>query len=201
MARALATSALAILCLGVAACSSTPKHSAEAIPYDADKPVVARPAGLEGPLDVQGYANATDPTAERLQDICGALLWYYANIHRMPKSMTELAAFSDENLDFTSPASHRQFVYRQISLKGSVDHPELVMYDPDPMRDGTRWGIVGAPAAGDRPIALWVVRFNQLQMNDYLRPVVPLNPAMADHGGTNPTTRPTGFTGNATTQP
>ncbi|HVX83357.1 MAG TPA: hypothetical protein VH253_00930 [Phycisphaerae bacterium] len=184
----------------MAACSSTPKQAARNS-FNDDQPVVARPPDRQGPLDVQGYSAATDPSAERLQDICGALLFYYANIHHMPKSMTDLAAFSDEDLDFTSPVSHRQYEYRPISLRGSVDHPELVMYDPDPMRDGTRWGIVGAPPAGDRPVALWVVRFNQAEMNEYLRPTVSLTPVEPSPETPGAATRPVGFTGTPAPQP
>jgi hypothetical protein len=46
------------------------------------------------------------------------------------------------------------------------------MYDRHPVHQGRRWGIVGAPAEGKRPVSLWVVPFDDVQMQEYLRPVI-----------------------------
>jgi hypothetical protein len=122
-------------------------------------------------VDPEALQEATNACAERLHDICGAMFEYYIANHRMPGNLRELGAFSDEPLVFACPETGQDYVYRPISLEGSADHPQLILYDRNPVHKGRRYGIVGAPAEGDRPITMWVVPFNDIQMAEYLRPV------------------------------
>jgi hypothetical protein len=123
-------------------------------------------------VDPVALKEAIDPCAEQLHDICGAMLLYYLAAHRLPNNLRELGAFADQPLVFTCPLSGDDYEYRPISLQGTVDHPQLVMYDRHPVHQGRRWGIVGAPAEGKRPVSLWVVPFDDVQMQEYLRPVI-----------------------------
>jgi hypothetical protein len=128
--------------------------------------------GSDVVVDPAALKEATDPCAEQLHEVCGAMLLYYIAAHRLPNTLHELGAFADQPLVFTCPLSGDDYVYRPISLQGTVDHPQLVMYDRHPVHEGKRWGIVGAPAEEKRPVSLWVVLFDDAQMQEYLRPVL-----------------------------
>jgi hypothetical protein len=163
---------LAPLCLLLAACGGSPRRSASEAqrPGSAPQDHARAPQSGDLPVDLEGLKLATDPCAEQLHEICGPLLLYYVTTKKLPDSLHDLAAFADEPLQFNCPVSHEQYIYRPIKLTGTTDHPELVMYDTSAAHDGKRYGIVGAPPLGNRPVALWVVQFDEKQMQEYLRP-------------------------------
>ena len=84
-----------------------------------------------------------DPCAERLHDVCGHLLLYYATHKRLPPSLDALKATGPLPLSpLVCPVSGKPYVYDSRGL-AIPDRPgRLVLYDAEPSHSGMRWGIM-----------------------------------------------------------
>lgn len=91
-----------------------------------------------------------DPCAERLHDVCGHLLLYYASHRKLPPTLAELKSTRTMGLPpLACPASGKPYVYDPAGLSIPGRPGRLVLYDPEPSHSGMRWGIlVGTPADG-----------------------------------------------------
>jgi hypothetical protein len=82
----------------------------------------------------------TDPCANRLHDLCGPLLLYYAVHHRLPPTLKDLADEYDVG-DLTCPVSHLPYVYDLAGKRGSDPRMRVIIYDATPVHSGFRWGV------------------------------------------------------------
>jgi hypothetical protein len=91
-----------------------------------------------------------DPCAERLHDLCGHLLLYYAAHGQLPPTLEDLKL--DESLSPSPPVcpiSNKPYLYNPSGLSIPGRQGRLVLYDPEPTHSGMRWGIlVTAPPGG-----------------------------------------------------
>ena len=88
-------------------------------------------------------AIGTDPCAERLRDIEGALLMYYALHKQMPPSLQELAPLADLDtpLNFTSPVTGAPFGYNAAGMPAPGRSKRIIVYETVPEHVGKRWCI------------------------------------------------------------
>ena len=102
-------------------------------------PAPTRPAGRRLRL-----RSATDPCADRLHAICGAMLLYYAVNRRLPADVEELRAIAgpDPDVEFTCPVSGKPYVYNPDGLPRGKGRPGfLVLYDAEGTHSGLRWSV------------------------------------------------------------
>lgn len=125
---------------------------------------LAAAAGLPGcrpapPPQVQRPNIQIGPCAERVHDLCGHLLLYYAARRQLPETLAELADSQSlpEKL-LVCPVSGRPYVYHRAGLSLPGRQGRLVLHDAEGTHSGMRWGIlvVGTPGAG-RPITANVI--------------------------------------------
>jgi len=90
-----------------------------------------------------------DACGERLHDLCGSLLRYYAAHKRLPQTLEELAgAASVPAASLVCPLSGKPYVYDPAGLPLPNRQGRLVLVDPEPSHAGMRWGILTGAAAG-----------------------------------------------------
>lgn len=104
-----------------------------------------------------------DPCAQRLHDLCGALLIYYLQHHQLPDRLADLPPHpgssvmaANDALRMNCPVSGQPYVY----IPGGIHLPErdqwILAHDPLPVHSGYRWAIrldPPAPAPGSDPVA------------------------------------------------
>ena len=84
-----------------------------------------------------------DPCAERLHELCGHFLLYYAAHKEMPPNLNDLAASSGlSSAALVCPDSGKPYVYDADGLTIPERQGRLVLYDAEPMPSGSRWGIL-----------------------------------------------------------
>ena len=116
--------------------------------------LAALAGGCQGPVvpapQVDRPGVRTSPCADRLHDICGELLLYYAAHGALPPTLDELCpAAGPEAASRVCPASGKPYVYDPAGLTAPGRAGRLVLYDPDPSHAGMRWGAfldAGGPA-------------------------------------------------------
>ncbi|HEY7090208.1 MAG TPA: hypothetical protein VH518_19075 [Tepidisphaeraceae bacterium] len=86
---------------------------------------------------------ASDACGERLHDISGALLLYYAMKHRLPDKLEELHEMPGFEYvkDFTCPDSHKPYIYNPVGILDVEKHTRVIIYDPAPTHHGLRRAI------------------------------------------------------------
>ena len=148
--RVLRCVALCAAVLAPMACASK-KAPRSQIP---DPLPVSVPAGkASGPL------NASDPCAQRLHDLCGPLLFYYALNRRMPERLEDLRDIGgpDPDIEFTCPASGKTYVYDAQGLPRRGQPGVLVLYDAEPSHSGMRWAVAVEEPKPGQPLIPHVV--------------------------------------------
>jgi hypothetical protein len=98
---------------------------------------------------------AIDPCADRLHDICGDLLLYYAARGKLPDRIEDIRGADTTPL--ICPVSGRPYLYNPGGLLIPGLEGRLVLYDPLPFHSGLRWGIMAEPGGEGEPLALRVV--------------------------------------------
>jgi len=99
-----------------------------------------------------------DPCAERLHDLSGRLLLYYAAHHRLPETLAALPPLDPAHPTPTvCPASGKPYVYRPKGLAISGRPGRLVLYDPEPSHAGMRWGVFIDKAPGANRLTARVI--------------------------------------------
>jgi len=100
----------------------------------------------------------TDPCADRLHDICGRLLLYYAVHTELPGGIADLDKTApDPAVPLVCPASGKPYVYTLPGLQVPGWSGRLIMYDAEPCHSGKRWGILAEPPRPGESIVLRVV--------------------------------------------
>jgi hypothetical protein len=132
------------------------------------KPPAAPPAAAAA----DDTALATDPCAIRLQDISSAMLFYVIQHKEMPHTLEDVrilggTAAADPKF-FTCPTTGQPYIYVRAGLSVPGQERLLVVYDSVADSAGLRWGIVAAPADGNRPLTMLVVRLTQRVLDTYL---------------------------------
>ncbi|MBE3068770.1 MAG: hypothetical protein IMZ66_00895, partial [Planctomycetes bacterium] len=109
----------------------------------APSPVVRRPSVEQ------------DLCAERLHDLSGAILFYYATHHRLPESPAALASLGPEDpVPLVCPVSDQPYLYQPNGLRVQGQHGRMVLYDAAACHAGMRWGVfVDGGGTGRRLIA------------------------------------------------
>jgi hypothetical protein len=108
-------------------------------------------------------------SAERLHDLSGPLLLYYAIHRRLPETLEDLASVADADRtpEFTSPASGKRLVYTPSAVPPPGQDRRLVLYDPTPTGARTYWAILMGYPRGDQPAATWVVELPEQALRSY----------------------------------
>ena len=104
-------------------------------------------AGCQSPAaspneTARALAN-TDPCAERLHELSGAFLLYYAANQRLPEALDELRNVDPTlaSTPFACPASEKPFVYNRAGLAIKEVTGRIIVYDAAPPHSGLRWAI------------------------------------------------------------
>lgn len=121
--------------------------------------------------------KATDLCAERLQDVEGALLDYYALNHHLPERLDELkslAGFGTE-LNFTCPVSKKPYVYTPAGLEAAGRAKRIIVHDAEPVHDGKRWCIMMPPVKPGQQPFMEVLLIEEKDFRAYM-PISRINP-------------------------
>lgn len=96
-----------------------------------DMPKGPPPATVEDAL-------LADPCTNRMQDLAGALLMYYAMNRTLPKTLDDLSSLEDVTgkLKLTCPASNQPYVYDLQGLHTVGGKKYIIAYDPTPAHGG-----------------------------------------------------------------
>jgi hypothetical protein len=133
-------------------------------------------AGDSAPID------PADICATRQHDICGLLLLYYLDHHRLPKTLDELASVPgfEQVQSFTCPVSHRPYIYNPAGFIAPNGSGTVVLYDATPAHSGMRWGISIAEAQGNSPLVARVIALPDAYVREHAaRTNEPVAPAPA----------------------
>jgi len=85
----------------------------------------------------------TDPCADRLHEISGALLLYCSIRGKLPDKLADLKGADIAPLPpLVCPLSGTPYVYNREGLQVQGRPGRLVVYDAAPSHDGKRWGIL-----------------------------------------------------------
>ena len=99
--------------------------------------------------------SATDPCAERLHELSGSLLFYYAKHRRLPNDLAQLEALDSpagDDVALACPVSEAPYVYDPEGLPRPANQPGLIIvYDPHPSHAGLRWAVVMEPGGRAGP--------------------------------------------------
>lgn len=102
-----------------------------------------------------------DPCTERLGDICTRLLLYYSEHRELPPRLEDLAATGSRTpLLLTCPVSGLAYHYHREGLAVAHTERRIVVQDPTPCHNGTRWVIAADPAKAGRPRVIQVLRLS-----------------------------------------
>ena len=102
------------------------------------------------PLKPKPVSVQFDACSERLHDVCGRLLAYYAAHKKLPPTVEELAASSSApRPPLVCPVSNKPYVNNATGLRIPSRQGRLVLYDAEATHSAMRWGIlVSTPAGG-----------------------------------------------------
>lgn len=108
-------------------------------------PAARQTAAPTGPAVLPN--EATDPCANRLHELSGALLTYYAINKKLPETLAEAETLADATAEFNTecPVSRQPYVYAPRGLQAQGQDRLLILYDPTPAHAGLRWGVFIAP--------------------------------------------------------
>ena len=101
--------------------------------------------------------NPVDACSDRLQDLAGSLLFYYAVNKRLPQTLTDLKDVDGNVIppeQLTCPVSHKPYVYDPRGIPAGPDKPGvIVLADAEPTHSGLRWAItVEKPRNPSQPL-------------------------------------------------
>jgi hypothetical protein len=127
-------------------------------------PVVKAPVG-----NTPDQAVDTDPSAQRLDDILGALLLYFRANQGMPPALEDLrtvAGFGSE-LNLISP-SGQPYGYVPAGLTIPGNNKRLVVYDPAENPNGRRWCILVSALSPGAALTAEVLEIPEAMFREYL---------------------------------
>lgn len=88
-----------------------------------------------------------DPCRDRLHQISGHLLLYYAAHGQLPPTLDRLPRLGDQGElpPLVCPVSGKSYVYDRDGIAAPDGRGRVVLYDAEPVHSGMRWGITVAP--------------------------------------------------------
>lgn len=123
---------------------------------------VGRPGGAAAAPETKGGGEdklppeilaIVDPCAQRLEDVAGALLDYYRVHSEFPPSLAELQAAPAPGgapLVLTCPVSRQPYRYTPAGLQSLGRAKRIVVSDPTPAHDGSRWCVFYSEGKGEK---------------------------------------------------
>lgn len=117
--------------------------------------------------------TSNDPCGNRVHELAGVMLLYYAVHHQLPATLEELrsVADADQDLHFTCPVSGKPYIYEPAGLVSGGNEERLVLFDPEPTHKGARWGVVAAPPHGLRPATASATLLPEAMFKRYALPI------------------------------
>jgi len=135
---------------GTSSSSSSPSSSQT-------KVAATSPASATGGKPFTGDITTTDPCANRLHDLAGSLLLYYAVKRKLPERAEELEQIGGPAGagSLVCPVSNQPYVYNPKGVLSPDTKSRLILYDAAPSHAGRRWAIsiVEPKAASDALVA------------------------------------------------
>ncbi|MCY2931857.1 MAG: hypothetical protein NTV86_20660 [Planctomycetota bacterium] len=102
-----------------------------------------------------------DACAERLGDICTRLLLYYSERRELPPRLEDLSDVGPRTpLGLSCPVSGLAYVYNRNGIAVAHTERRIVVQDPTPCHNGTRWVIAADPAKAGKPRVIQVLRLS-----------------------------------------
>jgi hypothetical protein len=100
----------------------------------------------------------SDPSAQRLQDLEGDILLYYAANRKLPDSLDDLRSV-DSDVNFNSPVLGQPYIYDPRGLWAAGSNQSIILYDQVVTADGKRWCLFMSPPQGNGVLSLnvWAV--------------------------------------------
>jgi hypothetical protein len=127
------------------------------------KPVPPKPGDL------------SDSCAQRMHDLGGLLLLYYAVNKALPENREDMASLADMDVEFHGecPVSGKPYAYVPHAVPPGGSEQFLVLYDSVPAHNGLRWGVFITPPKDGQPAATRAI----LMSEDVFRRYAPQQPA------------------------
>ena len=124
--------------------------------------LLAGGCGPQPPDAVHRSAVATDACADRMHEILGHVLLYYAAHRKLPPTAEALVAAGGGRVPpLACPISGKAYVYDPKGLPIAGRKGAVVLYDPEPSHWGMRWGILIEPPAGSPGLSARVILLNE----------------------------------------
>jgi hypothetical protein len=98
-----------------------------------------------------------DPCADRLHDVCGQLLLYYARYEELPQRLEDLSKVGPAAVPLVCPATRQPYVYDPAGIQVADWPGRLILYDAQPCHAGLRWGILMETPQPGKPLVVRVV--------------------------------------------
>lgn len=111
-------------------------------------------AGCRAPAPTNRRPSTeVDPCAERLHQVCGPLLLYYATNEKLPDNLATMKTTDPEPMPpLVCPVSGKPYIYNREGLAIPGKPGRLVLYDAAPSHSGMRWGILAEIVEGPQPL-------------------------------------------------
>jgi len=107
---------------------------------------------------IQRPSVQKDACAERLHDVCGNLLFYYAGKRTLPPTAAALQATGGPlAVPLVCPLSGKPYVYKPEGIIVGKHNGRVVLYDPKPSHSGMRWAVLVTPSADGAEITARVI--------------------------------------------
>ena len=105
-----------------------------------------------------GADPLVDPSAERLHDLEGQLLLYYATNRRLPDRLEELKPYAPDgrSVEAVCPVSGKRYVYVPRGIRVPDLPGTVILYAPEPTRDDLRPVLLLMPSRPGQPLVLHV---------------------------------------------
>ena len=114
------------------------------------------------PAPTPAGSAAVDLCADRLHDLCGALLEYGVLHQDLPERLQDLPNVGPGTaLPLVCPKTGRAYVYNPVGLAVAGREGRLIIYDAVPAHDGKRQGILLEPPQLGKPVIPCVVRLSE----------------------------------------
>jgi len=108
--------------------------------------------------EVRKPSTEIDPCAERLHEVCGCLLLYYATHKGLPENLADLQGVTAGPLPpLVCPVSGKAYIYNRDGLEAPGRPGRLVLYDAAPTHDGMRWAVSAEVSGTNRPLTARVI--------------------------------------------
>ena len=139
---------LAAMLLAAGGCAAAKKTTPPRGKASTTRPATAK---VDAAAPLSGGVTITDPCANRLHDLAGSLLLYYAVHRRLPEQIAELDQIAGPTARgaLACPVSGQPYIYNPRGLLAPDTKSQIVLYDPAPSHAGRRWAVSIVEPTGD----------------------------------------------------